>query len=218
MRIIADQELGIADRVERAKALAGDVDLDAAAAACELSRSMIWSTLARLFASAEHPFAMPGSSLTGQPDAVNATLAIQALNVVAGTAGQPGGMSVTPDLPISDINAAAPSTFADALALIDRMKAGEIKVLLIHGANPVYDLPDAAGFVDAIDNVDTVISFNILVDETPSTPITYCPIALTWKGGASRWSSPVSRDCRSSAASSRSSGRCTTYARPATCC
>ena len=165
VRIIADEELGSSDRVERAKALAGDVDLEAAAAACELKVDDL-VTLARVFATADHPLAIPGSSITGQPNAINATLAIQALNVVAGTAGQPGGMSVTPDLPIPDLKAAAPSSFADAQALIDRMKGGEIKLLLIHGANPAYDLPEAAGFVNALANVDTVISFNTLVDET----------------------------------------------------
>jgi anaerobic selenocysteine-containing dehydrogenase len=50
--------------------------------------------------------------------------------------------------------------------LIERMNNGEIKVLLVHGANPAYDLPKGAGFVEALANVETVVSFNPLVDET----------------------------------------------------
>jgi anaerobic selenocysteine-containing dehydrogenase len=46
------------------------------------------------------------------------------------------------------------------------MNGGDVKVLLVHGANPAYDLPQDAGFVAALDNVETVISFNVLVDET----------------------------------------------------
>ena len=42
-------------------------------------------------------------------------------------------------------DARAPS-FADVLALIEAMKAGEVDVLIVHGANPVYSLPAASGF------------------------------------------------------------------------
>jgi anaerobic selenocysteine-containing dehydrogenase len=46
------------------------------------------------------------------------------------------------------------------------MRAGEIQVLLVHGANPAYDLPAAAGFSEALSNVPSVVSFAPLVDET----------------------------------------------------
>jgi anaerobic selenocysteine-containing dehydrogenase len=46
------------------------------------------------------------------------------------------------------------------------MQAGEIEVLLVHNANPAYDLPEATGFLEALSKVPTVVSFSPLVDET----------------------------------------------------
>jgi anaerobic selenocysteine-containing dehydrogenase len=45
------------------------------------------------------------------------------------------------------------------------MKAGEVDVLLIHGANPVFEL-ETAGFAEAIARVPYVVSFSPFVDET----------------------------------------------------
>jgi anaerobic selenocysteine-containing dehydrogenase len=115
---------------------------------------------------AEHPVAIPGPAVIGRNNGISAAVAVQALNVIAGTVGNPGSMAITPGLPDSSLLAPAASSFADAQALIDRMNGGDVKVLLVHGANPAYDLPQDAGFVAALDNVETVISFNVLVDET----------------------------------------------------
>lgn len=37
---------------------------------------------------------------------------------------------------------------------------------MVHGANPAYDLPEQAGFLDALANVPFVVSFAPMVDET----------------------------------------------------
>jgi anaerobic selenocysteine-containing dehydrogenase len=165
MRIIADQGYGPGDRVDRARAIAGEVNLDAAAAACDLSVEDL-TRLARIFAEAGRPLAIPGPALSGQDNAVMAMAAVQALNVVAGTIGQPGGMSMTPDLPVTNLVAPPASTFADTQKMINSMKTGKTKLLLLHGANPGYDLPASAGFMAAMESVDTIVSFNAMVDET----------------------------------------------------
>lgn len=166
IRLIADEDgLAPADRAERARALAGEVDLEQAAAAAGLPVEGL-AELARLFAQGERPLALPGPVLTGRSDALAATMAVQALNVIAGTFGQPGGMDVISEAPVSALVAPRSSTYADARALIERMKAGEVKVLLVHNANPAYELPREAGFVDALENVELIVSFNPLVDET----------------------------------------------------
>jgi anaerobic selenocysteine-containing dehydrogenase len=46
------------------------------------------------------------------------------------------------------------------------MNSGEITKLLIHGVNPVFELPKSLGFAEALANVGTVISFAIFPDET----------------------------------------------------
>lgn len=163
--LIAEEELGPAERVERAQAFAGEVDVEAAAAAAELSVEEL-VTLARAFAEAEAPVAIPGGAVAGQAHGQVALMAVQALNVIAGNVNAPGGMALTSALPVDGLTAPAVSSFADVQALIDRMNAGEIDVLLVHGANPLYDLPESSGIADALANVGTIVSFNTLVDET----------------------------------------------------
>ena len=52
------------------------------------------------------------------------------------------------------------------LSLAERMRAGDIQVLLIHGVNPAYSLPAALGFADLMKRVPFVVSFADRVDET----------------------------------------------------
>ncbi len=46
------------------------------------------------------------------------------------------------------------------------MKSGQVDLLMIHSANPVFELPEAAKFLEAIQQVPYVVSFNSFVDET----------------------------------------------------
>jgi anaerobic selenocysteine-containing dehydrogenase len=46
------------------------------------------------------------------------------------------------------------------------MKAGEIDLLFVYAANPLFELPSAAGFAEAIARVPFVVSFSPFVDET----------------------------------------------------
>jgi anaerobic selenocysteine-containing dehydrogenase len=156
LRLIADQGLG-GDRAERAAALAADVDIEQAAQESELTTGEL-QELAQMFAAAERPLAIPG----GASDAA-ALSAVQALNAVAGMGGQgadlpPAGTPTPVRPPLS--------TWAGARDLVARMRAGDIQVLLVHGANPAYDLPPGAGLAEALSNVPTVVSFAPLVDET----------------------------------------------------
>ena len=36
----------------------------------------------------------------------------------------------------------------ERVALIDAMNAGDVDVLIVHGANPMHSLPAASGFAD----------------------------------------------------------------------
>jgi anaerobic selenocysteine-containing dehydrogenase len=163
IKLIAEEKFGPAERIARAEQLAGEVNIAEAAAACEMSVEE-FIALTRSFAAAEHPVAIPGDALTGRNNGLEAAVAVQALNVVAGTVGQPGGLSVMPA--VDNFAAPVPSTFAQVQRLIERMTNGQIEILLIHGANPVYDLPKDAGFVDALKQVETIVSFNPMMDET----------------------------------------------------
>ena len=46
------------------------------------------------------------------------------------------------------------------------MNAGDVQVLLVYGANPAYELPPQAGYLEAVGKVPFVASFAPIVDET----------------------------------------------------
>jgi len=154
-RIIADEGLGGEERASRAASLAGDVNLEEAAAAAYMSPEELVK-LARAFATAERPVALP----SGYAGSVEAVTAVQVLNLIVGS----GNLS----LPVLPEGFTVPGTtsFTDVQSFISAMNAGDVQVLLIHGANPAYELPASAGFIEALKNVKTVISFSPLIDET----------------------------------------------------
>jgi anaerobic selenocysteine-containing dehydrogenase len=141
------------------------VDVNSAAAACDLSVQEL-TQLARIFATAERPLAIPGNMLTGQDNAVQAVSVVQALNLVAGTAGQTGGISISSGSPLPGLVKPVFATYADVQGLIQRMRYGDIKVLLVHGANPAYELAEQTGLLEALGHVPFVVSFSPIVDET----------------------------------------------------
>jgi Fe-S-cluster-containing dehydrogenase component len=60
-------------------------------------------------------------------------------------------------------------------ALIDDMKRGAVRALLVWGANPVYDHPDGAAFAQAIAKVPLTISLADRRDETAAHVHALCP-------------------------------------------
>ena len=164
-RLIADQGQGPADRIARAKAVAGQVDVKSVASLSDIPVEQL-ARLARIFAKNDKVLAIPGGSATGQPEADKAVAAIQMLNVIAGNIGQPGGMTPPTNTSITGIVKTQPTPFTDVQGLIKQMSSGSIKVLLIHGANPAYDLPAQVGFKEALAKVPLVVSFSPIPDET----------------------------------------------------
>ena len=57
----------------------------------------------------------------------------------------------------------------DSLArLTEKMKNGGVKTLIVDEMNPIYSLPDSAGFAEALGKVEMVISLSNWMDETAS--------------------------------------------------
>lgn len=165
VRIMADEAFGSAERVARAQALAGELDVGSVAAASDIPAEELVE-LARAFATADWPVAIPGAALTGTEGGADALAAVQALNLVAAAGEGSAGLTLSPPSPSEAVVGPQVAAYADVQALVDRMRAGEVEVLLVHGANPVYDLPQAAGLQGALANVPFVVSFAPIVDET----------------------------------------------------
>jgi anaerobic selenocysteine-containing dehydrogenase len=122
--------------------------------------------LGRIFASAARPLAIPGAALSAHRGGLAPLAAVQALNLLAGRLDQPGGVSLAAETPLEAFQRAALSTFAQVETLIEDMAAGRVKVLMVHGVNPVFELPAASGFREALANVPFVASFSHAVDDT----------------------------------------------------
>ncbi|HEX9029340.1 MAG TPA: molybdopterin dinucleotide binding domain-containing protein, partial [Anaerolineales bacterium] len=142
-----------------------NVKVSDAAAASGISESDL-QRLAQIFVSASRKVALPGGCALGHTNGLAAAENILLLNILAGNLGQEGGLFMMPDFPIYPDLVNRPSTLAEAKALVDKMNNGQIKTLLVHGANPVYELPKALGFEEAIKKVGQVISFASFPDET----------------------------------------------------
>jgi anaerobic selenocysteine-containing dehydrogenase len=141
------------------------VDLGAVADASGVHAEEL-EVLARVFAEASSPVAVPGGGVTGQQGGGEALAAVQALNALSNRLGQPGGVYLSAP-PAGEAFTPAPlSTYAEVTGLIDDMAAGRVEVLLIHGVDPLFALPAAQGFADALANVPFVVSFSSAVDET----------------------------------------------------
>jgi anaerobic selenocysteine-containing dehydrogenase len=163
-RIIADGPLGPVERAAEANTLASEIDVSSVAAASGIPVEEL-EQLAHIFATATRPLAIPGNTLAAQDGQGTAIAAAQVLNAIAGADGS-GGLSLSPDSPSTSLLKPKVSSFGDVQALIERMQAGDVQVLLVHGANPAYELPESTGFVDALANVPFVVSFNPIADET----------------------------------------------------
>ncbi|MEN4010708.1 MAG: molybdopterin-dependent oxidoreductase [Bellilinea sp.] len=134
------------------------VTLAAAAAASGVSEEKMLS-LARMFASAAHPLAIPGGAALAQTDGLTTARLVLNLNRLVENVGQPGGVFLSPSIPSA-------SDFAAVKDLVGQMADGKVKVLFIHGVNPLFELPQSLGFADALAKVPLVISFASFPDET----------------------------------------------------
>jgi molybdopterin-containing oxidoreductase family iron-sulfur binding subunit len=111
------------------------------------------------FAKAPASLALAGGNLLASTEATATQLAVNLLNYVAGNIGKTVvfGAAGQPD---------AAATFPQLLEALERMRAGQVKVLIVDGANPVYHLPPAAKAAEALSKVDFIVSLSSAWDET----------------------------------------------------
>jgi anaerobic selenocysteine-containing dehydrogenase len=165
-RIIVEERLGHVGSHRPHAALYQNVDVRQVAALSEVPVETL-RRLAVAFADADRAVAIPGGYLAGQRNGFSSMLAVQALNLVVAQVGREGGVYLSHPGPTAALRQNPPvNTFDEVMGLIARMKAGEIDLLFVHGANPAYELPAAAGFAEAIARVPYVVSLSSFVDET----------------------------------------------------
>ena len=112
-------------------------------------------------AAAENAVAIPPGLESQGADARQAHQAVAALNEVLGAVGR----SVFPG---DGAPEGTTASFGDMQALIGRMRAGQVRTLIVAGCNPAYALPAAAGFAEAMANVANTVAITPHLDETAS--------------------------------------------------
>jgi anaerobic selenocysteine-containing dehydrogenase len=120
--------------------------------------------LAEMFAES-NAIAIPGGAALGQSNGLAVAEAVLALNALVNNFGKSGGVYLSSLAP-NQTEYHRPASTQEMQAFVERMKSGEIKVLFVHGVNPVFELPNALDFKGALSNVGQVISFAVFPDET----------------------------------------------------
>jgi anaerobic selenocysteine-containing dehydrogenase len=162
--LIANQSLGSPDMLERARSVASTVDVNAIAASVDVPVDKLVH-FARIFAGSDHPLAIPGGKIGGVDNA-SSIQAVQLLNYISGAVGKSGGVIAGQDAGLAALSKPPVSTLADVQKMIAAMRSGQVQALMIYGANPVYELPESLGFIEALARVPFVVSFDPIVDET----------------------------------------------------
>ena len=159
LKVITDEGLQ-APGVDTAgvRAVVRGVELDAVSRQSGVPPETI-RRIARTFAKARPGLAIGGGVAVSGDDAVDSQVAIHLLNYAAGNVGRT--VRFGPD---SAFGQASP--YGDVLALTEAMAKGEIEILLLIHANPLFTLPPKAGFAGALEKVPLVVSFGNELDET----------------------------------------------------
>src|SRR5215207_5536829 len=141
-----------------------NVDLEAITSELGIDREIL-ENIAQHVVDAESPIAIPGGAVLGQSNGLQTAQAVMALNALSNNFGKAGGVLLSPLAPNQDAYH-RPASAQEMADLIRRMNSGDVTKLLIHGVNPIFELPKSLGFAEALANVGTVISFATFADET----------------------------------------------------
>lgn len=107
--------------------------------------------------------AIGGGSAGAHTNGVFNLNAIYALNYLVGSVNVPGGVIFNPASGEAQVTGAP---VRDWKAALDGMRSGDTKVLLVRDANLVHGLADELKVIDALDELDTIVSFSSFLDDT----------------------------------------------------
>ena len=127
------------------------------------------NTIARLaddFAQSRPSLAIGGGAAGGHVNGVDILVAVNLLNHLVGSVGVAGGLVFNPP-PVVDTDAQRHQASYRAMQdLAKRASAGEIEILIVNKTNPVFTLPAASGFSQALASIPLIVSMSSFMDET----------------------------------------------------
>lgn len=111
--------------------------------------------------------ALGGGATGGHANGTDALSAILGLNLLSGNVGRPGGVLFNAPTPWRNVpTRTSPTNLGDWARLTERLRDGFIDTVLVYDSNPVYELPAALGFADALSHANFVATFSSFQDET----------------------------------------------------
>lgn len=122
--------------------------------------------LAGEFVSNRPSLAIGGGTLAASTNAVSSLIAINALNYLAGNLNKEGGVLFNPAPTFADASKQRFASYSRMRQFVQGMNDGEVDVLMVHDCNPLFTLPVAAKFAEAIKQVPLIASFSSFMDET----------------------------------------------------
>lgn len=121
--------------------------------------------LAGMFAGATGALAIPGGAALGQSNGLDIAESVLTLNALVDNLGKPGGLFLSPLAP-GDSEYHRPASVQEMQDFVQKMFDSKIKVLFVHGVNPLFELPKSLGFGGASKYIPQLISFATFPDET----------------------------------------------------
>ena len=95
------------------------------------------------------------------------TYVVYALNILLGSVGKVGGLILNPEVSKENIGGSTKSnTIKDWQEEIAQWRAGYVDTVIIKGVDLVYSMPNSLDIKGALKNVETVISFGNIMNET----------------------------------------------------
>ena len=123
--------------------------------------------LAAEFATERPAVAIIGGPPLAHTNGLFNAVAVNALNALVGSVGEPGGLFFTPQSPLD-----GPTRQVEAPRSLEALASGilsresPVQVLMVDGANPVFSAPPAWNVRAALERVPLIVSFGSFVDET----------------------------------------------------
>jgi anaerobic selenocysteine-containing dehydrogenase len=122
--------------------------------------------LARAFAERRPSAAIIGGPPLAHTNALPAALAVNALNALVGSVGQPGGLCFMPQVPR---HTPRHRTSLEAVAKDILSGNQRVEALLVDQVNPLFTTPPGWRAGEAFERVPFVVSFSSFVDETSAS-------------------------------------------------
>ena len=121
--------------------------------------------LADMFVDIDPSLAIGGGAAANHSNGVDTLVAVNVLNYLVGNIGREGGLVFNPE-PSGPVSRRRQASYLSMLELAEAARQGEIDVLILNSTNPVFTLPAAAEFRQALAEIPLIVSLSSFLDET----------------------------------------------------